>query len=207
VKAAIIKAESLQRSIRRVMMADQLEAQDKPNMTAYEVHVRVELIRQLLGPIYGRMQAEYLAPMVIRCFGLAYRAGALGQAPKSLGQVPRVKYISPIARAQKLVDVAAMDRYETTLAQEEKIRPGVADNYDWDEGARYRAELLGVPMRLIPDRDDIANVRAERAQAAAKAQAAEAIAKGGGTMGAGPGLDAPIAPGVGLGADADLLAA
>jgi hypothetical protein len=209
-EAALIKVEILQRSIRRVMMADQLEAQDKPNMTAYEVHVRVELVRQLLGPIYGRMQAEYLAPLVIRCFGIAYRAGALGPAPKSVGALPRVRYISPIARAQKLVDVAAMDRYETTLAQEEKVRPGVADNYDWDEGARYRAELLGVPMKLIPDKDDIASVREERAKAAAKAQAAEAMAKSGGGAGLGmmgSGLDAPIAPGVGLGADANLLAA
>lgn len=211
VQAALLEIERLQKSIRHKLMADHLEPQDKADMTAYEVHVRVDLIRQLLGPIYGRMQAEYLAPLVKRCFGLAYRAGALGQGgdiPESIRRQHnfRVKYISPLARAQKLVDVASMDRYETTLAQEEKVRPGVADNYDWDAGARMRAELLGVPMKLIPDEDQIAEVRAKREKQAQQAQAMELAAKGSGMGGMGGGLDAPINPGVGLGADAALLA-
>jgi hypothetical protein len=66
-----------------------------------------------------------------------------------------MKYLSPIARAQKLVDVQAMDRYETTLAQE--VAAGVqhvADNYNWDKAARRRAELLGVPTDLMVDEDE-----------------------------------------------------
>ena len=35
------------------------------------------------GPIYGRLQAEYLKPLVDRCFGIAYRASVLGQAPEN----------------------------------------------------------------------------------------------------------------------------
>jgi hypothetical protein len=66
--------DKLQAQIRKILMADQLQAQDGPAMTATEVHVRVNLIRQLLGPIYARLQAEYLQPLIERCFGLAYRA-------------------------------------------------------------------------------------------------------------------------------------
>ncbi|KAK6697490.1 hypothetical protein SNK04_014062 [Fusarium graminearum] len=74
----------LKASIRKILMADQLQPQDGPAMTATEVHVRVEMIRQLLGPIYGRLQAEYLRPLIERCFGIAYRAGILGEPPESL---------------------------------------------------------------------------------------------------------------------------
>lgn len=51
---AFTAEERLQASIRKIMMADQLQPQDGPAMTATEVHVRVALIRQLLGPVYGR---------------------------------------------------------------------------------------------------------------------------------------------------------
>lgn len=186
-KATLLTIAELQNAIKRIMMADHLQVQDKPNMTAFEVHVRVEMIRQLLGPIYGRMQAEYLSPLVQRCFGIAYRAGALGKAPESMvdGGLPRVKYLSPIARAQKLVDVAAMDRYETTLAQEEKVRPGVADNYDWDAATRKRRELLGVPADLEVDQDIVEKIRAQRAEVAKQSAEAEAMKQGQGAAPAG----------------------
>ena len=81
-------------------------------MTATEVHVRVELIRQLLGPVYGRLQAEYLTPLVERCFGLCYRAGILGNAPPSLaGKSYSVKYVSPLARAQRLDEVQSIEAF------------------------------------------------------------------------------------------------
>src|SRR3546814_5793273 len=65
----------LQAAIRKTLMADQLQPWDGPQMTAEEVRTRVDMIRKLLGPVYGRLQAEYIKPMIDRCFGLAYRAG------------------------------------------------------------------------------------------------------------------------------------
>lgn len=174
-EAAFLQIEALERQIRRTLMADQLTPQNEgPQMTATEVAVRVELIRQLLGPVYGRMQAEYLQWLVMRCFGLAYRAGAFGPAPPSLrDKVLSIRYVSPIARAQRALEVAAMDRYEMALAQEAAVKPEVLDNYDWDEAARLRAELLGVPQKLIvePDaRDAQRQARAAQQQQAAQAQ-------------------------------------
>lgn len=69
--------------------------------------------------MYGRMQSEYLQPLVERVFGLMYRDGAFGNAPPEIaGRLFRVQYRSPIARSQKAVDVSAMDRYEAALVQE-----------------------------------------------------------------------------------------
>ena len=92
---AFTAEERLQASIRKIMMADQLQPQDGPAMTATEVHVRVALIRQLLGPVYGRFQAEYLQPLVERCFGIAFRAGVFPPAPESLRAPTSTCVISP----------------------------------------------------------------------------------------------------------------
>ena len=163
--------ERLQSAIRKILLADQLQPQDGPAMTATEVHVRVQLIRQLLGPIYGRLQAEYLQPLITRCFGLAYRVGVLGQAPESLqGISTNIKYISPLARAQRLEDVTAMDRFETTLMSEVQLDEGILDLYDFEVAARYRADFLGVPKKTIRSPEAIADIRKMKQEAQQKQQ-------------------------------------
>lgn len=193
--ASALEIDRLHRSIRKVLMADQLEPQQKAGTppTATEVMIRVELIRQLLGPVYGRMQSEYLQGLIKRCFGIGYRAGAFGQPPRSLrDRLIRVKYFSPLARAQKATDVAAMDRYESSMLNKVVMlgKAGqpfehVLDNYDWDKADRHRADLLGVPAELIPDEDVVAETRKARADKAQQGQmmqtaAAMAGAKEGG---------------------------
>lgn len=163
--------DRLQRAIRKVMLADQLQPQDGPAMTATEVHVRVQLIRQLLGPIYGRLQAEYLQPLVNGCFDSAYRAGVLGQAPESLqNRVFSVKYIGPLARAQRLEDVTAMDRYENTLILEAEADPTVLDLYDFEEAARERAGFLGIPQKLMRTQEKVDKLRDARKEQQDKQQ-------------------------------------
>ena len=168
---AFTAEDRLQATIRKVMLADQLQAQDGPAMTATEVHVRVQLIRQLLGPIYGRLQAEYLQPLITRCFGLAYRAGVLGQAPESLQGIDySVKYISPLARAQRLEDVTAMDRLEMSLISEAQADPTVLDVYDFEAAARVRSDFLGVPKRVMRSQKDVDKLRKNRQEAQKQAQ-------------------------------------
>lgn len=168
---AVSDEQRLQAAIRRTLLADQLQPQDGPAMTATEVHARVALVRQLLGPIYGRMQAEYLSPLVERVFGLLYRAGWLGPAPDTLaGRDFTVRYISPLARAQRLEDVSAIERFQGNLAAVAQFKPEVLDLYDEDEGARVVSEALGVPMKVIRGRDEVDALREARQEAQAQAQ-------------------------------------
>lgn len=168
---AFTAEERLQASIRKILLADQLQPQEGPAMTATEVHVRVQLIRQLLGPIYGRLQAEYLQPLITRCFGLAYRAGVLGEAPDSLkGQVFTVKYISPLARAQKMEEVSAIDQYVAGAVQVSQVHPEVLDTIDFDAAQELRGEALGVPSKVRRTEKDIAAIREGRAAKAKQEQ-------------------------------------
>lgn len=158
--------DRLQASIRKIMMADQLQPQDGPAMTATEVHVRVALIRQLLGPVYGRFQAEYLQPLVERCFGLAYRAGAFPPAPESLQNANfNVRYISPLARAQQLENVTAIERLGANVANLAQVAPEVTDLIDADEATRVIADALGVPAKVIRTSDAVEQLRQQRQQA------------------------------------------
>jgi len=179
---AQLEIHRLQGQIRRTLMSDQLHPQDGPQMTATEVHVRTQLIRQLLGPMYGRLQSEFLNPLVERCFGIAFRAGILGIPPESIQEsIAKISYQSPLAKSQRLEDVAAMDRFEAALAL--TMQSGITDvldNYDIDEAIRERARLLGVPAKLIRDEKKVEKIRRDRAaviEAAQQAQQQQEIQK------------------------------
>lgn len=168
---AFTEKASLQGAIRKTLMADQLQAQDGPQMTATEVHVRVDLIRQLLGPIYGRLQAEYLRPLITRCFGLAFRAGIFAPPPPSLaGRTFTIQYQSPLARAQKLEEVTAIERFMGDMSVIMQVAPDAIDNVDTDEAARQTAKGLGVPDSIIRPSDQVVAFRAKKQATAQQAQ-------------------------------------
>jgi hypothetical protein len=87
--------------------------------------------------------------------------------------------MSPLARAQRLDDVAAMDRFEIDLGNQ--VAAGLtdaADIYAWDDARREKSQLLGVPQKLILDPRALAKVRKDRADAA-QAQQQNALAVNG----------------------------
>lgn len=161
----------LQKQIKSVMMSDELEPISKNYASATEVATRSSLIRQILGPIFARMQSEFLEPFLTRCFNLALRDGSFGPLPESLdGITITPTYTSPMARAQRMEDVSSMDRFEMSIAQSAQLNPGVLDIYDFDEAARTKAFLLGVPTNVLRSTQAVVKMRAE-AQAAAEQQA------------------------------------
>jgi hypothetical protein len=165
----------LQAQIRKILMADQLQPQGGPQMTATEIHARVALMRQQLGPLFGRMQAEYLQGLVNRTFMLGYRAGVFGQAPQSLaGKNFTIKYISPLAKSQKLEDVSSIQQFNAAIAPVAAVKPEIMDNIDFDDQTRSLAEGLGIPMSGLRTREDVSALRQARSQQqAAAAQQAQ----------------------------------
>src|SRR5690606_35333868 len=115
--------------------------------------------------------SEYLQPLIERCFGIAYRAGVFGPAPQSLaGREFSVRYISPLARAQKMEEVTAIDQFVAGCAAAAQaqaaagMQPDAMDNVDMDEAARFRGKALGVPSKVIRSEADVEQVRAQREQ-------------------------------------------
>lgn len=172
VETGFVAAERLQATVRKILMADQLPPMDGPVRTAYEWSVRVDQLRKMLGPLFARFESEFLQSLIERLFGITWRAnmklgGALvGVPPQSLAdRTYSVRYQSPLARAQRLEDVAAMDRFEQALLMASQVDPTVLDVYDAEEAERERAKLLGVPRKLIRDADATAKYRDAKAKA------------------------------------------
>jgi hypothetical protein len=168
------RIQQLQGAIRKLLMADQLQPQDGPAMTATEVHARVALLRQQLGPLFGRMQAEYLQGVIERSFMLALQAGVLGAPPPQLVNSNfTIKYISPLARAQKLEDVTAIQQLNAAVQPIVEMGHGeVLDNIDFDAQANTISEALGVPMKTMRKAEDVQAMRDARAKQQADQQQA-----------------------------------
>ena len=142
--------ERLTSNVRRLMLSDLLEPLEKANVTATEVRTRVQTIRRLLGPVFSRLETEFLTPLLIRSWGLLRREGLIPEPPDQLGGAPlNPIFLSPQAMAQKLEEVDRMGQFELALQQAAATRPELMDIYDMDEAFRLRGELLGVPAKLI----------------------------------------------------------
>lgn len=161
----------LQGGIRKKLMADQLPPIGTQQMTATEINTRIEIIRQQLGPVYGRFQAEYLIPILDRCFGLAFRSGALGAPPEELqGRNLSFKFMSPMARAQRLDEVIATEQFVASIGAAAQIDQTILDNVNFDAVAQITSAGRGVPASVLRSTEEIQELRQAR-QEAQQAQA------------------------------------
>lgn len=175
-KVAFQSEATLQNNIRRTLMADVLTmANGSGQMTATEVNERMNIIRQQMAPMYGRLQAEFLIPMVERCFMLMLRNNALPAPPDDLNDVDfHVVFDNPLARAQKLAQATAIQQAVAFVAQYSQLIPGIGDNLDADNATRELFSTLGVPADVIRSNDDVKELRQQQQQAA-EAQQAQAM--------------------------------
>ena len=167
-----LQREQLKQSIRSIFYVDQLELKESPAMTATEVQTRYELMQRLLGPTLGRLQSDYLDPLVQRTFNILYRAGQFGELPAALanqgdGELDII-YTGPLVRAQRADIAQGVSRWVASLAELGEIVPEVLDIPNWDEIGKELGSLEGVPAKLMNSDAEIKKQRKkrERAQAA-----------------------------------------
>lgn len=170
-----LQREQLKQAIRSIFFVDQLELKESPAMTATEVQTRYELMQRLLGPTLGRLQSDYLDPLVQRTFNILYRAGVLGEPPEVVfedsGQLDII-YTGPLVRAQRADIAQGVMRWAATLAELGEITPDVLDIPNWDEIAKELGSLEGVPAKLMRSDAEIKKSRKDRQAKMARAEAA-----------------------------------
>lgn len=182
--------DKLRASIRSAFYVDQLELKESPAMTATEVQVRYELMQRLLGPTLGRLQSDFLSPMIERTFMILYRSGKLPQIPEGLDATDLdIQYTGPLTSAQKVDQAAKVERWLNNMARIAEIRPDVLDIVDVDAVARDLADVLSVPAKYVRDETKVTTARKQRqhqeqiAQEMAMAEQASIVAKNMGGMG------------------------
>lgn len=167
--------KDLRERIQDHFFINQLQLIDSREMTAEEVRARTAENARILGPTFGRLNDEYLDPLVGRCLGILRRAGKLSPIPdvvidaaRRKGTQLRVKFVSPLAKAQVASEVQGIAHTAGTALEWAKVTgdPAILDNLDFDSGIRKVADLDGAPPDFVRDRKMVAVIRKQRADAA-----------------------------------------
>lgn len=147
---------------------------DRSGVTARQIAEQHAEKMALLGPVVERDQTECLGPLVEMIFEHAMEAGLLPPPPERMqNQALQVKYVSVLAQAQKQSSAAAVDRLVATTASLTEVWPDAADNINPDEVVNEYADVLGTNPNITRSPDEVAEIRARRAQAQQAAQQAE----------------------------------
>ena len=139
-----------------------------PRMTATEVIQRKEEFMREIGPVFGRLETDYTAPTVERAFMIKLRAGGFAPIPQILqGQDVRFEYDSPVIHISKQIEATA-----ARLWVEEQIniatntqRMDILDNINFDEQARFSADAVGIPRKILNPVEVVVGIRQQRIQA------------------------------------------
>lgn len=143
---------------------------ERPEMTATEVLERKEDFLRTMGPVFGRLESDYLAPIVERSFRLMWRAGQFPSLPDSLAEVGiKFEYASPLERARKQFETAGFGRIYEIVTPLASVQPDLLDNFDGDAIVRGAPETFGLPQKWIRPQEQVLAMRQARAEQAENA--------------------------------------
>ena len=137
----------------------------KTPMSAREVAERQADLQRQIGAAYGRLQAEFIQPLIKRVVFLLKKQGRI-QLPIIDGREIRVKPESPLSKAQQQQDVLNVDSFLELVMM--RFGPQMLNMVVKSEvAAEYLAKKLGVPLEILrepEEREAIANQIAQMAQ-------------------------------------------
>lgn len=167
----------IRKRIKDAFYVDQLKlSMDQKYMTATEVLQRTQENMRLLGPMLGRMQSEFLRPMIDRVFRILIDRKIINKdlIPKALsGRVIDVKYSSLIAKSQKVNEGQSILQVIQAAAPFLQLNPQVGMNFDGDAVVRVLGNIYGAPQEMFVDKKVVIANR----QAMAVAQQQQAAAQ------------------------------
>lgn len=135
------------------------------DMTATEIIARKEEFIRVIGPVFGRLESDYIGHIVERVFGIMLRAGAFKKPPDLLqDQKVTFKFHSPIQKARKQMEIAGLSQSLTFLGPLAEAQPEILDNFDGDAIARDAPEWSGLPNKWLRPTKKVEDIRAQRSQ-------------------------------------------
>lgn len=142
-----------------------------PQMTATEINARKEEFIREIGPVFGRLESDYTAPLVERSFNVMLRAGAFGSVPQQLaGRQIRFEYESVVKRIRKQIEALAAAEWATRQFERAQVRPEAADMVNVDALARFEHDAQSLPHEIMTSEEQVAAIRQARADELAAAQ-------------------------------------
>lgn len=137
--------EDLRGRIRHALLADRLPSLGGKNATATEIIERSGEMALLLGATFGRLQVEFLHPLITRAYQILCRRGVVPDLPLD-GRTLAIEYRSPLARAQAGQHVQTMMGWLNTAGS---LGADAVSRIDRGAVLDYLARVLGVPASFL----------------------------------------------------------
>lgn len=148
--------------------------------TATQVYEVIQQKGAILAPMAGRMESEDLGPMIQREIEIASRQTAnawifeeMPQKLRDAGGLYKIKFTSPLAKAMRTQEAAAVLRTFEAIGQAIQIDPSAAFVLDVPQAVREIAEISGVPAHLLRDEKTVQQMQADHVQQQQLSQAAQ----------------------------------
>lgn len=184
-----MKEEELRKSIRQIFYIDQILALmevNKSEMTAFEFAKKLELLFRLLGPVYGRVEHEFLRTIWDTTFDFCLAGGVFSDPPDSIYETDgsiEVVFENPISKAQRATDTESITMAVQDILPLSQVFPQIWDNYDPDEIVTIVNRTRGVPAkatRSVQEREQFRNARLQQQEQEQQLQEAGQIAEAAG---------------------------
>ncbi len=136
------------------------------NRTATEIEARTKEQFLLIGPIINRLQAEFIQPLLDRCFAILLRTGKIPLPPIEVqGTELKWEYVSLLSQAQKLVNVQGIEHLAMFVGNLAQVFPEAVDMINQPAMVSVMAESLGVEGRVIRTGEELEQITQARQKA------------------------------------------
>ena len=163
---ALFEFERIQQAIRKGLFNDIREITD-PVLTLGEVQIESRKFLDRTGSAFTRLYAEGLVPVLNRVLEIMTRRGMIPKIPSINGREIGIKFTSPLARTQDLVELDGLQLAVQTTAQLAGPEM-VAFSYKVEDIGEFVAKKTGMDPSLVRsdgERQQIKQQATEAAQA------------------------------------------
>lgn len=162
--------------IKRAFYADLIEMPDIDRQTATEVQARQAQRLEVLGPVVGRLQQEWLEPCIKFVFRTMMAQGAFLPPPPELkGHVLEVHYSGQLANSQRAGELVSIQQTMQQALPLIQTDPSLLQVFNGEEVIRLMAMLNGANPAILRSRADYQKlVQAQQQAQTQQQQAAQA---------------------------------
>ena len=168
--AGLTAVEYYTRQVKTLMYNDTFLAFNEitKQMNNPEVAERINEKMTMLGPAVGRYIAEMLNPIIIRTVGILARKGKLPEPPEEFLLSPEyeIDLVSQLAQAQRRSELNSLMTGLSLVGQMAQLVPDVLDKVDTDDVVDTAWSIIGAPMRVLREDEELKVLRESKAQMA-----------------------------------------
>ena len=138
---------------------------NRTGVSATEIAEKKAEQLSLISPFIDRLTDRYHKKFIERIFGVALRSQLFPPFPQEMkGMDLRIKYISIVAQAQKMIGLTAIENAMAFNGKLAQMNPVVMDNVNFDETYRTYVDMIGISAKSTNSKEEVVKIRVQRAK-------------------------------------------